>query len=213
MRSRVALAFLVTGSVLRGVIIDRIAIVVGNAIIKDSDITRNVTETDFLNAQPLNRSLSARRAAANRLIDQVLIRQEVRVGDYPRATAEQADQELSGLVNQRFHTQAALQNALKRYGITELQLREDFQWQLTVLHFIDARFKPAVFISDEAIHDYYTQHVVELRHEYPRKSSLEAVSGSIRNTLTEEQVNKLFFAWLDEQRKQTKLKYFEEGLR
>jgi hypothetical protein len=208
-----ALVFLLTGSVLLGVIIDRIAIVVGNAIIKDSDIDRNIRETEFLNGQPLNITLSARREAANRLIDQVLIRREVRIGDYPRATEEQSEQELSELIKERFHTQAALQNALKRYGITELQLREDFRWQLTVLLFIEARFKPAIFITEAAIQKYYTEHIVALRREHPEKSSLDDVSGSIRNTLTEEQVNKLFFAWLEEQRKQTQIKYFEEDLR
>jgi parvulin-like peptidyl-prolyl isomerase len=196
-----------------GVVIDRIAIVVGDAIIKDSDIDRDVRVTDFLNGQPLNMSASARKAAANRLIDQLLIRREVRIGDYPRATMKEAEQELSELEKQRFHTQAALQSALKRYGLTDLQVREQFQWQLTVLRFIDARFKPAVFISDEAVQKYYSEHEAELRREHPGNASLDALSGEIRDTLAGEEVNKLFFSWLDENRNQTKIQYLEESLR
>ncbi len=213
MRCRLAVILLLSTWLLPGVIIDRIAIVVGDSIIKDSDIDRDLRVTDFLNAQPLNLSQAARKAAANRLIDQVLIRREVRVGDYPRATMEQAEQELSALEKERFHSQVALQAALKRYGLTELQLRESFRWQLTVLRFIDARFKPAVFITDDAVQNYYKQHISELRRAHAQNSSLDALSGEIRETLTEEQVNKLFFAWLDQTRNQEKIKYLEEGLR
>jgi hypothetical protein len=213
MRCRLAAMFVLAESIMLGVIIDRIAVVVGSAIIKGSDIERNVRTTEFLNGQPLNLDLARRKEAVSRLIDQTLIRSEVRVGDYARATPEQAERELSAVVKQRFHTQAALQNALNEYGLTELQLREDFQWQLTVLRFVEARFKPAVFISDEAVQKYYTEHAAELRREYPGSSSLQDASDQIRNTLAEEQVNKLFFAWLDEQRKETKIQYLEEGLK
>ena len=49
---------------LPAVIIDRIAVRVGNAIIKDSDIDRIVRVTEFLNDEPLNLSDKARRDAA-----------------------------------------------------------------------------------------------------------------------------------------------------
>ena len=213
MRWRAATIILFFASISMAVIIDRIAIVVGNSIIKDSDIERDVRVTDFLNGQTLSMSPSSRKAAANRLIDQLLIRREVRIGDYPRATMEEAEQELSEIEKQRFHSQVALQNALKRYGLTDIQLREQFQWQLTVLRFIDARFKPAVFISDDAVQKYYSEHEAELRREHPGNASLDALSGEIRDTLAGEQVNKLFFSWLDETRNQTKITYLEENLR
>ncbi|MBV8550176.1 MAG: hypothetical protein JOY54_02670 [Acidobacteriaceae bacterium] len=196
-----------------GVTIDRIAIVVGNSIIKDSDVVRDLRVTAFLNSQPLSVDPAARKAAANRLIDQVFIRREIRIGDYPRATMEDAEAELTQLEKQRFKTPAAFQQALRRYGLADLQLREQFQWELTVLRFIDARFRPAVLITDEEIQKYYNEHAADLRREHPGKGSLEDLSGGIRETLTGEQVNKLFFAWLDEQRAQAKIKYFEESLR
>lgn len=213
MRWLTATIILLFASISRAVVIDRIAVVVGDAIIKDSDIDRDVRVTEFLNGQPLNMNPSSRKAAANRLIDQLLIRREVRIGDYPRATMAEAERQLSQLEKQRFHSQAALQNELKRYGLTDLEVREQFRWQLTVLRFIDARFKPAVFITDDAIHKYYAEHISELRREHPGDASLDNLSGEIRDTLTGEQVNKMFFSWLDEQRNQTKIKYFEESLR
>ena len=63
-----------------GTIIDRIAIIVGKQVIKDSDITREIRLTSFLNTDPLDLGPGARRRAANRLIDQALIRNEMRLG-------------------------------------------------------------------------------------------------------------------------------------
>src|SRR2546421_3945481 len=41
---------------------------------------------------------------------------------------------------------------------------------LTVLRFIDVRFKPAVLVTDDEIEKYYRDHAAALRREYPSKS-------------------------------------------
>jgi len=52
-----------------------------------------------------------------------------------------------------------------------------------------------------------------LRREYPSKSSLDDLHAQIRDILTNEKVNQQFFAWLDEQRKGTKIQFLEASLR
>ncbi len=212
MLQRAIVGFVLLSSLLPAVIIDRIAVVVGDSIVKDSDISRDIRVTDFLNNQPLDLSDKARKAAASRLIDQIFIRKEIQIGDYSVATRQQADQELDRLVSERFKSEAALQAKLKRYGITAPDLRSHFVWQLTVLNFIDARFRPAVLVTDAEVENYYREHAAALRREHPGKSSLDDLRGEITNLLGAERVNKLFFSWLDDQRKNTKLKYFEAGL-
>ena len=207
----VSLSLLISCS-LPGVIIDRIAIIVENSIIKDSDISRDLRVTSFLNSVPLDLGEQARKTAASRLIDQIFIRKEIQIGDYPVAAPQQANQELDQLVNGRFKSEAALQQTLKRYGITAPDLRSHFLWQLTVLRFIDARFKPAVLVTDDEIEKYYTEHEAAFRREHPGKSSLDDVRGEIEDTLTGQRVNKLFFAWLDERRKNASIKYLERSL-
>lgn len=211
--TRRAIAVLLVASLpALAVIIDRIAVIVGgNAIVKDSDIQRDIRVTDFLNNQPLELSNAARKKAADRLIDQIFIRREIRIGDYPAATLQDADRQLASLKKQRFRTNAQFQQALGRYGLTELELRTQFQWQLTVLQFIDLRFKPAVLITDEEIDKYYRDHSAALHREYPSKS-LDDVRDQIRDILTGEQVNRQFFAWLDDQRKNNKVVFREENL-
>lgn len=204
---------LILAGALQGVVIDRVAIIVGNSIVKDSDIDKDIRVTDFLNAHPLDFNQAARRQAADRLINQALIRNEIRVGDYPVASLQQADEQLNRLESTRFRTTEAFDRDLERYGLTELELRVQFRWQLTVLSFIDTRFKPAVLVSDQEVKTYYDEHQTALRRQFPGKTSLADLDDDIRNILTGEKVNKLFFDWLDEQKKNTKIQFREASLR
>ncbi len=211
MRCRTVSLLLLAHCLAFAVIIDRIAVIVGNAIVKDSDIDRDIRVVGFLNDRPLNFSTAARKQAASRLIDQVLIRREIRIGDYPVATPQEADRQLEALNKQRFKSNAAFEQALQRYGLTNLELRMQFQWQLTVLRFVDTRFKPAVLITDDQIEKYYREHAAALHRQYPGKS-LDDLHDQIRDVLTGDEVNRQFFAWLDDQRKSAKIVFREESL-
>ncbi|HZS46178.1 MAG TPA: hypothetical protein VFC63_13975 [Blastocatellia bacterium] len=212
MLRRAAVLLSLAPCLLYAVVIDRIAMIVGDSIIKDSDIERDIRVTSFLDGQPLDLSLAKRKQALGHLIDQVFIRHEIQIGSYPIATFQDADAQLDRLKKQRFKTNAAYEQALKTYGLTELELRTQFQWQLTVLKFIDTRFKPAVLVTDDEIEKYYRQHASALKREHPGKS-LDDLRDDIRDILTAEGVNQQFFAWLDEQRSDTKIRYLEDNLR
>lgn len=211
MRTRICLLLLAIQTLAPAVIIDRIAVVIGNSIIKDSDIERDIRVTSFLNNRPVDLSAASRKKAVERLIGQVFIRREIRIGDYPTATLEEADQQLDKLKKQRFKTNAAFEEAVRRYGLTDLELRTQFQWQLTVLKFIDVRFRPAVFITDTDIDKYYRQHRAELERAYPGES-LDDLRDRIREILTGENINREFFSWLDDQRKNNKIEFREGSL-
>jgi hypothetical protein len=213
MAVRVLTCFMLLSFVALPVIIDRIAIVIENRIVKESDIKREILVTSFLNNETPDLSLPSEKKAASRLIDQVFIRREIEIGDYPAATLQQADQQLKKLKKERFRTEAAFEEALHRYDLTPLDLRVQFQWQLTVLRFIEVRFKPAVLITDDEIEKYYRDHAAALRREYPSKSSLDDLRTEIRETLTNEKVDQQFFAWLDDQRKGTKVQFLEASLK
>ncbi|HEY7307205.1 MAG TPA: hypothetical protein VH601_23985 [Bryobacteraceae bacterium] len=208
---RLSIASLIVAGIISGVIIDRIAIIVGNSIIKDSDIDKDIRATDFLNGRPLKLDAAERKAAAKRLVDQAMIRREIRIGDYPTATFQEADRELEKLEKQRFPNNADFERALAHYGLTPLDLRAEFRWQLTVLRFIDQRFKPAVVVTDQQVNDYYKQHEAALRRAHPGQSPDDLLEAA-HDTLIGEQVNKLFFDWLDQQRQDAQIEYREESL-
>lgn len=213
MKRGIAAVFLIAAVVpASAVIIDQIAIVVNKHIIKDSDIGRDIRVTDFLNDAPLSFSNDARKKAANRLLTQAFIRHEIRIADYPTATPQQAGAELNDLIERRFKTQAAFQSGLHRYGLTKPELQMYFQWQLTVLDFISARFKPAVNVTSNEVDAYYDSHAAALSKQHPDESTSE-LHNEARKILTGEQVNQQFYSWLDQQKKNANIQYLEESLR
>jgi hypothetical protein len=141
MRLLLALAILP----LSAAVVDRIAVVVGTTVITETEVLQEARLTSFLNQAPLDLGPAARRTAAERLVDQQLIRNEMRIGAYPQPTGAEIDDMLRNLKQERFGgSEAQYRAALDRYGITEDLLRRHLAWQLSAIRFTDLRFSPAV---------------------------------------------------------------------
>jgi len=210
MRTALALFGLLagTGAAAQFVTVDRIAIIVGGHAVKTSDIDRDVRATEFLNAQPPDLGTKAKQDAAQRLIDQQIIRSELNTGGYQRPNESEAAADLSQIRKDRFGgSDTRLRRELEKYGLTEDELRARLLWQLTVLSFIDQRFRPGVLITDQDVRKYYEQHRAEFGNQ-----SFDAVAAKIRETIAEQQINQQFFAWLDERRKDVHIQFPEGAL-
>ena len=117
-------------------------------------------------------------------------------------------------IRARFHgSDAQYRTALNKYGITEQQLLAQLRWQLTVLRFIDQRFRPAVLVTDQAVQDYYNQHVGELRRTSGGNTSLQALRPKVEEALAGEQVNQQFFAWLNQARTQAHIEFRDNAFK
>jgi hypothetical protein len=196
------------------VVLDRMAVILDKHVIKTSDIDLDLRVTEFLNRQPLNFSEQAKRPSAERLIDQEIIREDIVTGNYRRPLDSDADALLSQIRRDRFGgSDPAMREALQRYGITEDQLRTQLLWQLTVLRFIDQRFRPAVIVTDDEVQAYYNQHLADLRRQYPQNNSFEALGPKIRSLLEGERINESFNQWLEEARKRHRIEYRQEAFK
>ena len=78
----------VPGILKSAVIVDRIAVILDKHAIKASDIDRDLATTEFLNGEALKFSGDARRKAANRLIEQTIIHDEIAKGGIPVGAAD-----------------------------------------------------------------------------------------------------------------------------
>jgi hypothetical protein len=125
-------------------IVDRVAVVVGKTVITETEVEQEVRLTEFLNQQPLDLSADARRAAAERLVDQQLIRNEMRVGAYPQPPASEADDLLRRYIQENYPSNPQFHAALQKYGITEEQLKRHLLWQQAALQFTEIRFRPEI---------------------------------------------------------------------
>ena len=105
-------------------ILDRIAITVANQVITESQIDDEIRVTAFLNREKLDLSASAKKEAADRLIQQALIKREMDLSRYPLPELTDAGDSLQN-IQAMYPNANDFQNALETYGITVDELTRD----------------------------------------------------------------------------------------
>jgi len=215
MTGRLIVALSLASAASGAVVVDRIAVIVGNRAIKTSDLERDLRVSQLLNNEPARSDVETRRKVAERLIDQELVRQEMLSGGggYRPPGEKDVDALVEQLRRDRFGgSEERMSEALARYGLTTDQLRRQLLWQLTVLRFIDQRFRPAVLVTDQDVSGYYKLHRAAFEKAYPQAHGLEALQPKIREILTGERVNELFEEWLKQKHATTRIEYRDPAL-
>jgi parvulin-like peptidyl-prolyl isomerase len=151
----VFLAAAALAAVAHAEIIDRIAVSVGNSVITASDLDREVRVTALLNSMPPDFTPASKRATAERLIEQKLIRREIELSRYPTPDAATVEPVLEESRKTHFKSDDDFRRALAEYGITEQDVKDQLLWQLTLLRFIEVRFRPGIQATDQDIRDYF----------------------------------------------------------
>jgi hypothetical protein len=121
-------------------VVDRVAVVINKTVYTESEVLEELRLTELLNGEPLDLGPTARRNAADHLVDQELIRDEMQATGYTPSGSTDADVLLRDFRQQHFPSTTAYQAALEHYGITEDQLKQRLVWQVTALRFADFRF-------------------------------------------------------------------------
>ena len=200
----------------RAVIVDRVAITVGNKVITESEIDQRIRLTAFQNDEKPDFSLAARRLAAGKLIDQKLIEREMEVGRYPRATPEVGKNLLADYAKTNYKSNPiAMAAALERYGLTTEDMEEELALQSEILTFLNLRFRPAVQVTDADVLKYFTDQIQKgegKTKQVAEAGALNEMRAEIEQKLTTERADKELDAWLQDQRKRTKIDYAEKDL-
>jgi hypothetical protein len=142
MRMRIGILCSVLAAAGFAAVADRVAVIVGDAVITESEVREEVKVTQFLNGEPLNLGPEQRRAAAERLVDQHLIRRELELSGYTLPPEKDAERELAEFRKERFPSDQQFRAALERYGITEETLKRRLRWQRAAIEFTEMRFQP-----------------------------------------------------------------------
>jgi hypothetical protein len=196
---RAFLVLLALTVALKGEIIDRVAIAIGNQTITELQIDEELRVTALLNHKPLVRDQKARRDAADRLVQQFLIRGEMHVSRYPDPdpadVAAYRDQ-----VAKDFGGAAELDQQIARYGLDKATFMRHLEAQLAILRFIEIRFSQEVSVSDADVQ--------ALMHT--EQSQTDA--SSARRQLVERRTDEALAAWLEEARKQVNIVYLDKAL-
>jgi peptidyl-prolyl cis-trans isomerase SurA len=181
-------------------VIDRIIATVNGRVILQSDWDEALCyEALLTDRTPTQFTDDDRRAVLDRLIDQELLREQMKSADFPHATEAEAAARVAEARKQ--YPQAASREAwqalLAKYHLTENDLLAHVRQQIDVMRLVDARLRPAVEIDSKSIEAYYrNQFVPKLKQSGASEVPLAEVSGKIRELLTEQKVSELLVSWL-----------------
>jgi hypothetical protein len=187
-------------SSLAAAIVDRLAVVVGQQTITQLQLDEEIRVTALLNRRPVARDVETRRAAADRLVEQLLIRREMEQSRYPLPDEQEVDQYLEQIRTQNGGP-AGLAKALAAHDLAETTLRQHLKSQLVTLRFIEYRFRPDAAVSDE-----------DLEAAFKGQAGKNTPRESIRATLMEARTDAALNTWLAESRRQVNIVYLDKSL-
>lgn len=193
-------------------IVDRVAVTVGNSVITLSEVKMQAAVTALIEDARPRMDAGTLRQAAERRVEQVLLRREMVIGGYEPAGPEAAQTVLASLKRDRFGgDEAAYQVALSEYGVGEDDLLDQLQWQVTLLRFIELRFRPGVQIPTEEVAAYYQETFLPGWNGPGPPPVLEEMSERIELLLASERVSNLVDRWLNSTRGQLDIVFREEA--
>jgi hypothetical protein len=181
-------------------LLDRIVATVNGRIILQSDWDAAIQYAALIDGRPADQvSPQTRKAALDRLIDQELLREQMRSSEVKRATPQEVVRRIQEIRQQ--HPEArdeqGWHNLLAHYGLTEDELRQRVTLQLDLDRLVDLRLRPGVNIDSSSIESYYNQELLpQLRQLGQKEVPLAEVTPKIKELLTQEKVNQLLVAWL-----------------
>jgi peptidyl-prolyl cis-trans isomerase SurA len=194
-------------------IIDRIVITVDNQVITQSQVDDEIRISAFLNREKADLSPAARKEAASRLIEQALIRREMGLSRYPLPELSDAGESLKTL-KAMYSSETDFHDALESYGVTEDELTRRLWWQLTLLRFIDYRFRPGIQIPATDVQAYYRQQVSEWEQKGTKPiPTIEESRDQIEEILTQKRIDQALEQWIKDTQSQVTITYLDPGLK
>ena len=205
---------LALGALAHGDIIDRIAVSVGNRVITQSDVDRELRVAAFQDGVKPDFSVARKRAAAEAMIEQKLIQNELENARYPLPEAAELTPAIEQFKKEHFKNDQEYRKALAEYGIAEQDFTEVLLWQRTLLLFVQVRFESGVQIIDQDVQDYFEKTVKPAAQAaHPGQPALlEDYRDQIEKKLTGERADQQMDTWLKEARKRTGIIIHDEVL-
>jgi peptidyl-prolyl cis-trans isomerase SurA len=184
-----------------GEMLDRVVVKVNDHVLLQSDLEDEVRYECFIAHCSLQEvTPSDRKAALDRLIDQELLRQQMRVGEIKTATTEEVEKQLAEMRTDyaQNQPQESWSAALSRYQVSEDSVRVHIRMQLDQLRLVDSRLRPSIQIDAADVENYYKQQLLpELVRSGAQQVTLAEATGKIRELLTQQKMNQSLSSWLE----------------
>jgi peptidyl-prolyl cis-trans isomerase SurA len=192
------LSIALSAPAIAGQIVDRMIANVNGHILLQSDWEQELAFEAFVNGRsPDSFTVEERKAALDRLIDQELLREQVRPSEV--APADEIAARLSEV--RKLHPEAVTDNAwlgaLQHYGLTQTALEKRLGESIQLMRLVEARLRPSIQIDQKAVESYYQEQLLpDLKKAGSPEVALPQVFGHIRDLLAEQRLNQLLHGWL-----------------
>lgn len=188
-------------------VIDRIVAKVNGRIILESDLNEAMCYEALLSGRALADFVEDdRRAVLDRLIDQELLREQMKSASFQHASEAEATRQITEARKQ--YTDGAQDETwhslLSRLGLNEEALQAHVKQEIDLMRLVDAHLRPTVQIDSKTIEAYYRDKFVP-QLKQGEDVALADVSGKIRELLTQEKVNELMVSWLQSLRSESQV--------
>jgi hypothetical protein len=198
------LALLTTAFTAGAEVIDRIVATVNGHIILLSDWEDSLRYEAFSSGQPVDRMTAAdRKSALDHLIDQELLREQLKDSDVLHPTPEEVAQRVAEIRKQfpEAETELGWRKLLDRYRLSEENLKSRVAAELDLMRLVDARLRPSVTVDSKSIESYYSEELLpQLRQSGGQNVPLADVTAKIKELLTQKKISQLLTAWLQDLR-------------
>lgn len=211
-----------SGNAGRFVSLDHVVAVVNGEIVLQSDVD---AEMRFAALEPAlipsgtTEVKDTPQSALNRLITRVLIVRQMKEQQQYNVDIPQSEVEKS-LEDARTHfpecakydcaTPKGWADFLAANDLTEQEVLDHWKQRMTILKFIDARFRTGIRIPQASIEDYYTKTIVPaFEQQHQAAPPLNSVSARIHEVLLQQQVNAQLQDWLKSLREEGTLRILD----
>jgi peptidyl-prolyl cis-trans isomerase SurA len=196
-----------------GQIVDRMVANVNGHILLQSDWEEEVAFEAFVDGRsPDSFTSEQRKAALDRLIDQELLREQVRPSE--KAAADEIARRVSEV--RKLYPEAASDEgwraALQHCGISQADLEKRLGDGIQLMRLVEARLRPSIQIDQKAVESYYHEQLIpELKKAGNREVALPEVFGHIRDLLAEQRLSQLLQGWLASLRSASRIQTPQSG--
>jgi hypothetical protein len=203
----IVLLLAVPFSVHAGELLDRIVATVNTHLILQSDWDDEVRFEAFMSARkPEEVTAEQRKAALDRLIDQDLLREQMRTTDLKPVAAGELKKQIDDLKDEqiREHPGQSWEMTLSKYQLSEKVIKQHVAAELEQLQLVDMRFRPSIQVSDADVEKYYREQIIPKLHASD-PLRLNDAAPKIREILIQEKINQLLNSWLETLRSQARI--------
>lgn len=217
--SHLALVLLVlgcSGKLFPGEVLDRVVAVVDGHAILASEWDEALRYECFQSHRVISEITAAeRQATLQRLVDQRLIEDEMKIeGSHP-ASAEEVERKVAQMREQISRDRkpaspgqrgADWEEALAQFGFSPAEIEEHVARELNVLRFVDRRFRPTIQIEPAEIERYYQETLMpQLQKAGAADPPLAEVANQIRELLLQKALDEQLNHWLQSLRQQRRI--------